>query len=153
MESKKSKIANKVSLSIPDDILTAVKLLADYEDRTLSNMVTVLLKEALKTRSTPLITEVEWVKRNIQSLERPDAALVSVPRVFNLPDFIEKYHALPAWDINNETILEKAMKDWVKERYAENEVVQPVLTKSFFTVIKGDEERIGVEVPLNSKFR
>ncbi|HMF32197.1 MAG TPA: hypothetical protein VKK79_12315 [Candidatus Lokiarchaeia archaeon] len=148
MDPKKEKVANKVSLTLPEEILTGVKLLAKSEDRTLSNMVAVLLKEALKNRSLPLITAVEWIKRNIQIKEIRDAALAQVPRFFNLQDFIEKFHALPAWDIDNEGIIERELKDRVKERYAENNIVKPVLHKVKFQF---DEEHFALEVQLYSK--
>ena len=97
-----------MNLTLPQEILTAVKLLALSEDRTFSNMVAVLLKEGLKGRQTPLISATEWVKRNIALKELPDAALARVPRFFNLQDFIEKFHALPAWDVDDETVIESA---------------------------------------------
>ncbi len=40
--------AEKVSLSITGSVLDAVKVRAEAEGRTLSNMVTVLLKDAIK---------------------------------------------------------------------------------------------------------
>ncbi len=148
MTRKKAARANKTSLTLPGDILTGVKLLAEYENRTFSNMVTVLLKEALKVRETPLITEDEWVKRNIQIKERPDAVLAQVPHFFNLDDFIKKFNALPAWDVNEESIIESSLKARIKDRYAGNTLVQPILQKGVFLF---NDELFTLEVPLFSK--
>ena len=145
---KTSTQANKISLTLPGEILTSVKLLAAHEDRTFSNMVSVLLKEALKGRGMPLINESEWVKRNIQMKERPDAVLAQVPRFFNLQDFIEKFKALPSWDIEKEGPIETAIKEQVKKRYDNYPHLTPVLHKARFFF---DEERFMLEVPLFSK--
>ncbi len=148
MTGKKVSLAEKSSLTLPGEILTAVKLLAAHEDRTFSNMVAVLLKEALKGRGTPLISESEWVKRNIQMKERPEAVLAQVPRFFNLQDFIAKFKALPAWDIDKEDAIERAIKNQVKNRYENYPNITPVLHKARFFF---DEERFMLEVPLYSK--
>ncbi len=148
MTSKKTTHSNKTSLTLPEDVLTGVKLLAEVENRTFSNMVAVLLKEALKSRGMPLITESEWVKRNIQIKERPEAVLAQVPRFFNLQDFIGKFKALPAWDVTNEAIIEGSLKARIKERYAGNTRVQPVLQKAVFVF---DEDLFWLEVPLFTK--
>ncbi|OLS14045.1 MAG: hypothetical protein RBG13Loki_2360 [Promethearchaeota archaeon CR_4] len=148
MTGKTSTQATKISLTLPEDISTSVKLLATHEDRTFSNMVAVLLKEALIGRGIPLINASEWVKRNIQMKERPEAVLAQVPRFFNLKDFIEKFKALPSWDLDKESPIESAIKDQVKIRYENYPHITPVLHKARFFF---DEERFLLEVPLFSK--
>jgi hypothetical protein len=148
MKPKKSEGTNKISVTLAGDILTAVKLLAKHEERTLSNMISVLLKEALKGRLMPLITEKEWVKRNISIKERTDAALAQVPRFFNLQDFIEKFGALPAWDVNDESVIENELKLEVRDHYSHDANVKPIMPKALFHF---NEEIFWLEVPLYAK--